>query len=449
MDSLDELIDSTYKNINDIDYLNNENYNEYDNQLNTNNNNINEEDTYNDDITYEICNYCQSDNIYQQDGYHVCRNCGIHNSIVIDNTQEWRYYGSEDNKMSDPARCGMPTSDLFPNSSIGSIIYTQKWQSWDIQKMIKIHSWNSVAYKDTSLLNSFNNIMIVASNYGINGCIIEEAKYMFKKVFCFKSYKRAKKRAMEAASVQWACKMKEVPRDSTEMATMFNISIKDMRKGAKQFEELWNAIQIEEGKNDKSNVQLLNTPKKNIINKSSIDKSNKINLKTEDNVKENIIHSTDEGKFDFEYLIEGNDNNNDNNDDNDDNDDDNNDNNDNNNNNNNNTYTDEMYECNKNNSLYKPSDSIDYLHRTCSKLNLSDKIYKTSHKICNYIEEEDYLVKHIPLSRTAGCLYYTCMYYNINISKYDIANVCGVSEVTINKCYQKICKIKDDIRLVL
>ena len=34
---------------------------------------------------------------------------------------------------------------------------------------------------------------------------------------------------------------------------------------------------------------------------------------------------------------------------------------------------------------------------------------------------------------------------NVKISKSDIANVCEVSEVTINKCFQKLLKIKDKL----
>ena len=58
---------------------------------------------------------------------------------------------------------------------------------------MKIHSWNTTNYEDTSLLNSFNNIQVIASNAGINPCIIQEAKHMFKEVFTYKSIKRFKK----------------------------------------------------------------------------------------------------------------------------------------------------------------------------------------------------------------------------------------------------------------
>ena len=66
-------------------------------------------------------------------------------------------------------------------------------------------------------------------------------------------------------------------------------------------------------------------------------------------------------------------------------------------------------------------------------------------QICEYIEREDYLIKHIPLSRTAGCIYFTCCCLNIDINKSEINSICNVSEVTINKCYHKLMKIKDNL----
>ena len=43
-----------------------------------------------------------------------CTDCGLVNDNIIDYSQEWRYYGSNDNKRSsDPNRCGMPLNPLF------------------------------------------------------------------------------------------------------------------------------------------------------------------------------------------------------------------------------------------------------------------------------------------------------------------------------------------------
>lgn len=301
----------------------------------------------------EYCKDCDSNDIIQNDGYYICRQCGTNFSCVIDDAQEWRYYGQYDNKSSDPARCDMPTNELIPNACIGTLIRNNGYESYNIRRIRKIHTWNSVSYKDSTLMTSFNNITTIGNNNQINNCIIEEAKHMFKQVYDIKTYRKAKKREMEAAALQWACKLKECPRDSTEMANMFGISKREMRKGAKQFEEIWNSIQ--QRKNRDVNV----------------------------NEEQSQISSN--------YM--------------------------------------------------KTSDSMAYLHRCCSKLNLSEDIFNICKNVCEYVEKEDILIKHIPLSRTAGIIYFTCTCLNITVDKQLITSICNISEVTINKCHQKLQKI--------
>ena len=89
--------------------------------------------------------------------------------------------------------------------------------------------------------------------------------------------------------------------------------------------------------------------------------------------------------------------------------------------------------------------SIDFLSRKCSELKLSDDIIKMCIEVCNFVEKEEYLIKHIPLSRTASSIYFTCNILNININKNEFIVICDISEVTINKCYQKLLKFKEDI----
>lgn len=302
----------------------------------------------------EYCKECNSQDIIQNEGRYLCRKCGINFSCVIDNKQDWRYYGQYDNKSSNPARCDMPTNELIPNACIGTLIRNNGYESYNIRRIRKIHTWNSVSYKDSTLMTSFNNITTIGNNNQINNCIIEEAKHMFKQVYDIKTYRKAKKREMEAAALQWACKLKGFPRDSLEMAGMFGINKREMRKGAKQFEEIWNSIQ---------------------------QRKNKVNNIVEDN---------------------------------------------------NNTIMTSNY--------IKTSDSIAYLHRCCSKLNLSDDIFNICKNVCEYVEKEDILIKHIPLSRTAGMIYFTCNCLNITVDKYSITSICNISEVTINKCHQKLQK---------
>ena len=49
-------------------------------------------------------------------GVITCSVCS--NTVTnIVNNPEWRYYGSNDTKSSDPTRCGMPVNKLLPEAS--------------------------------------------------------------------------------------------------------------------------------------------------------------------------------------------------------------------------------------------------------------------------------------------------------------------------------------------
>jgi len=290
----------------------------------------------------ERCKLCHSDSVKESNGLLVCEKCSSVNGNIIEYGQEWRYYGPNDNKTSDPTRCGMPTNSLLPNSSLGSVISTKYNESYKMRKIRNVHMWNSSDYQENSLIKSFTNISILAKNSGISSCIIEEAKFMYKEVSKCQITRGENKTATQAASVQLACKIKGYPRNSDEIAEIFKVSKRAMRKAAKSFEEIWNAIN-----------------------------HNKI--------------------------------------------------------------------CSEDNSIY-PSLSTHYVHRFCSKLNMSEEIYQICKDVCEIVEEEGILSTHIPLSRAAGCIYLVCYICELDVTKQDIFKFCNVSEVTTNKCFQKLYK---------
>ena len=122
---------------------------------NENNTGVEEIDEKEDNKNVEICNNCNKDSLYIETGLHICTNCGSIIDRVIDSSAEWRYYGSEDSKSSDPTRCGLPINTLLPESSLGSVIGIKGFQSVEMQKIRKYHTWNSMPYKERSLFNVF------------------------------------------------------------------------------------------------------------------------------------------------------------------------------------------------------------------------------------------------------------------------------------------------------
>ena len=127
-------------------------------------------------ISNDVCVECSSQNIDNVNGSLVCRDCGIVFGSLLDYNAEWRFYGSDDSKFSDPTRCGLPTNSLLPQSSIGSTISFKYNESYDMKKIRNYHSWHAMPYKERSLHNVFDSIQVRAINSGLPACIIEEAK---------------------------------------------------------------------------------------------------------------------------------------------------------------------------------------------------------------------------------------------------------------------------------
>lgn len=285
----------------------------------------------------ELCLHCDSENLLLDNGHVICKDCGTINSTSIDCNAEWRYYGNDDSKFSDPTRCGLPTNALLPQSSIGSTISFKHNESYDMRKIRNYHMWNAMPYKERALHNVFESIQIRAVNSGIPLCIIEEAKILYKKISEKKISRGNNRRGIIASCIYKACCIQGSPRSSQEIADIFKISTKSMTRGCKNFDNIMN------------------------YNKHA------------------TIDSTG-------------------------------------------------------------SNSVDFIRRFCSHLNLAESIYQICKHVCEKAEEHNLVSKCIPPSIAAGSIYLTCSLLNINISKKDISTQCKISEVTISKCYKELLK---------
>ena len=92
---------------------------------------------------------------------------------------------------------------------------------------------------------------------------------------------------------------------------------------------------------------------------------------------------------------------------------------------------------------------ITKLHRFSCILGFSESVYEACRIILTHVENEKYLDKHTPLSRTSAIIYYIIERLNISINKHQILQTCEVSHVTLNKCYQKLIKYKNELSKIL
>jgi transcription initiation factor TFIIB len=86
-----------------------------------------------------------------------------------------------------------------------------------------------------------------------------------------------------------------------------------------------------------------------------------------------------------------------------------------------------------------------FIERYCSRLNIMNELAILAKFISKKIENNSIICDNTPQSSAAGIIYFVSQIASLGISKVDIKAICGVSEVTINKCYKKLDSIKEQL----
>ena len=86
-----------------------------------------------------------------------------------------------------------------------------------------------------------------------------------------------------------------------------------------------------------------------------------------------------------------------------------------------------------------------FIERYCSKLNINNELTRLCQFIAMKIEKMDLMPENTPHSIAAGVVYFIAQTCKLNVSKRDVKLVSEISEVTINKCFKKIEKMKDQL----
>ena len=100
---------------------------------------------------------------------------------------------------------------------------------------------------------------------------------------------------------------------------------------------------------------------------------------------------------------------------------------------------------NKDKTVFVTTKPDAFIDRFCSKLNMNIELTKLCHFISMKIEKLNIMPENTPHSIAAGVVYFISQFCKLNISKHDVKNVSEISEVTINKCFKKLEKVKDDL----
>jgi transcription initiation factor TFIIB len=195
------------------------------------------------------CEYCSGSTIHLIDGNWTCAGCHSVIGRFIDSSAEWRYYGADDARGTDPTRCCPPSNDLLP--TLGCIVGKTRTQhsshnggsgangTDDKNRLVQRYQmWNSLTYRQRTLCGVFDLLSANAAQFGLPSCILEEAKTLYKKVSDAKISRGENRHALIASSLYMACKSNKVPRSIKEIAAMFDIRVSAMTKGCRLFQQI-------------------------------------------------------------------------------------------------------------------------------------------------------------------------------------------------------------------
>ena len=199
----------------------------------------------------DLCNSCVSIN---EDGFLTCVNpkCSVIYNDILDQSAEWRYYGADDNQMSDPTRCGMPVNPLLVESSYGCKVVCNGPSSYEMRKIRRYTEWQSMPYKEKAQYDEFQRITIIANNAGIPKIIIDEALRYHKKISEHKTFRGVNRDGIIAASIYISCRTHNCPRTAKEIATIFNLDNSSSTKGCKNAVVIINELEHDLVNSDKT-----------------------------------------------------------------------------------------------------------------------------------------------------------------------------------------------------
>lgn len=178
------------------------------------------------------CYYCKSKNLVEKNGEAICCDCGTQNGDIIDPKQEIRYCGNDDGRGNDPNRYGMPVNELLPNASLATVIL-----GFGYEKYRTLHRWNSLNYKEKSLMDTFSDMSQRTAGTNISTAVVDKSQTLYKMVHD-KTKKKSSKKNLAAACIYLIDKDKDGTAVPNEIALMFDIKKKKMSRGCKKAMEV-------------------------------------------------------------------------------------------------------------------------------------------------------------------------------------------------------------------
>ena len=334
---------------------------------------------------YQICLSCNNSDVCMDGSDLVCKSCGTILDIPIEWAAEYRWF-SADSGSADPSRCGFPVNHLMPESSLGTMILSKNNSSKMMHRIKRYHMWNLMPYRERTLWTIFDGLQVRASNAGINTAAIEEAKELYAQLTASAICRGQNQRdAMLAACLWESLKRHDSPRMPKDIADIFNIEIRQVTRGIKLFQHL---LAMRTGSQAENTYANMKKKEKKIEPQNDIVETSEV-IAARANIRRAVWQKT-VGRT----------------------------------------------------TTYK-----DFIQPFMTNLSIpnSHALEKLVYSVCEKVEELGIVPENTPPSLTASVIVFCSSEVGIKLSHIDVAHVCGISPVTIQKCLKRLIPWKNKL----
>lgn len=189
------------------------------------------------DTDADICPFCGIVDSFDKSDLLACTACGTVISRPFDTSAEYRFF-SNDDRGGDPTRVGAPQDPSLPQASLSTIILGSFGSAKNMYKIRKYHSWNTVPYKERSLIQAYERLTLVGLNHGINQAAIESGRQMYVTIKEMGGRQGLSRDAMLAGCMYLVLKESGSPRKPKEIAEIFGLSSATFTKALKHLQEV-------------------------------------------------------------------------------------------------------------------------------------------------------------------------------------------------------------------
>lgn len=329
------------------------------------------------------CSVCEDDTHLTNDGAEVvCTRCGTIVDIPLDWNAEYRWFSNDQQSAGgggDPSRCSFPINHLLPESSLGTVILNQR-QSPLMRRIKRYHMWNLMPYRERTLWSVFESLTVRASNAGVGTAILDEAKELYAQLTASQICRgQAQRDAMLAACLWEALKRHDAQRLPKDVAEIFQLPLKSVTKGIKQFQHILSVRTNDQKKDTYAGAAAVDQPR------------------TEDTAASRALQRREIGRARAVKTT---------------------------------TYKDFVCPFLTNLSIPRASQS---------------ELESLVMDVCARTEELNIVPENTPPSLTASAIAFCMSELGLNVDHSEIARVCGISAVTIQKCLKRMATVRTEL----